>query len=663
VEATSTFIVAQSTIAPEVSTSQVSTSLNNVETTFEQSPSQTPFATAASICGDGITSWDEGCDDGNTVPYDGCDSNCRVERLWKCVIDSRTSKSTCTLIAPPDFSDVQISANTSYTAANCEYRITVLANFYFEVAVKVSIQGLPLITNELEVNITGTGVGSLASWNQTSNTLVVDVTVPDQNYLFFTIASLSPPAPISSITLELACSMCIADLPGRPVPFFTKTLLLAFENLPPQVCAGSSFGPDCAYTCYGTIVGDKCLCSKGQFGFQCDQVATRNELLSSPPRLVDPTVSTEITSPSGIGVIFPAGALGEGLTVTVDVYELQNLDVGTQAGVIIPAGPIVVFEPSGIQFDKPVTIFTPYNPSRIPAGKQPFIFYNNELAFPPWERQESEIVSGKNLTSAAVFHFSGYMTMGAELPVIPSPAPNATAFITVTSTPLPAAENKRSNIRLILGLIGGGVGVLITISASLSAYRFTRKKRLATLEETANEQMPEMADVGLASATLVLKESREGERGSHDLASEQTASHGQGAMPRSQTAAQSQEDQAEEPSEPERSRYATRESVSASLMLQRSPPIDEEIQSVSAGDVTVVERSRVSSPSNEMSSEFEFGDLFSFRFPRQPLEGLRFVSDLAFAKEELVVTPRRVDDEETASSAGSTTREVRSIVL
>lgn len=40
------------------------------------------------ICGDGINSGDLECDDGNVTTGDGCDSNCRIEENWNCIIAS-----------------------------------------------------------------------------------------------------------------------------------------------------------------------------------------------------------------------------------------------------------------------------------------------------------------------------------------------------------------------------------------------------------------------------------------------------------------------------------------------------------------------------------------------------------------------------------------------
>ena len=37
-----------------------------------------------SLCGDGIISGKETCDDGNNLWYDGCDAQCEVESGWTC---------------------------------------------------------------------------------------------------------------------------------------------------------------------------------------------------------------------------------------------------------------------------------------------------------------------------------------------------------------------------------------------------------------------------------------------------------------------------------------------------------------------------------------------------------------------------------------------------
>eukprot|EP00960_Hanusia_phi_P004540 132460-Hanusia_phi.AAC.1 len=181
---------------------------------------------------------------------------------------------------------------------------------------------------------------------------------------------MSPASPQTDIQTSVSCSLCVADLPDWAVFPFPSTSALSFKDLPPPVCGGSKFGPNCAYTCQGIVVGDKCVCPTGSFGFLCDQQATVNTQLSPPPKQVDPNAETQITSAAGIGVSFPPGAITTpGLVVSVKVFEFSgSLDLGPQQAVITPAGPVVVFEPSGVFFETDVEIFTPFDPSQIPAG-------------------------------------------------------------------------------------------------------------------------------------------------------------------------------------------------------------------------------------------------------------------------------------------------------
>jgi len=46
--------------------------------------SLTTASICTTVCGDGIKTENEVCDDGNTVPGDGCDSTCQVESGWSC---------------------------------------------------------------------------------------------------------------------------------------------------------------------------------------------------------------------------------------------------------------------------------------------------------------------------------------------------------------------------------------------------------------------------------------------------------------------------------------------------------------------------------------------------------------------------------------------------
>ena len=70
---------------------QVNCSFNNVNVSVDQLGNPRPLGTDCdagafelSICGDGIPSGDEQCDDGNNIDGDGCDATCKVEPMGVC---------------------------------------------------------------------------------------------------------------------------------------------------------------------------------------------------------------------------------------------------------------------------------------------------------------------------------------------------------------------------------------------------------------------------------------------------------------------------------------------------------------------------------------------------------------------------------------------------
>ena len=326
-----------------------------------------------------------------------------------------------------------------------------------------------------------------AAWISSMNALVLRVTRSNQRFLLFSITSRSPTTPQNSLMIKVSCLFCIADLPDRLVESFSTRSLLSFQDIPLQACTGTKFGPDCSYDCRGFIVKDKCICPTGIVGFQCDQVGTRDSETSSEPQLVSPSRDTQVTSTAGIGVKIPSGAIkGDEVIVSVDVYNIPAVDLGPQKDSVIPAGPLVIFEPSGIFFETEVEIFTPFDPSSIPAGKIPCIFYQNDSAFPPWQRQDSAVVPGKNLTRALVRHFSAYMTMAVD-PLISSSLPQSPSSSAVSipgvSTPV-GAFRQVSGMGLILGLTGGGVGLLALASMRVMFKRRRKRRRVLSLQES-----------------------------------------------------------------------------------------------------------------------------------------------------------------------------------
>eukprot|EP00960_Hanusia_phi_P001793 51215-Hanusia_phi.AAC.1 len=377
-------------------------------------------------------------------------------------------------VVPPSFTGLGIYPNVSYTNLPCDYSINIAANFQFKINSFISLLGLRLSTRASVVYISGNGLARAALWNSHMLNLTVQVISPGQESVSFNLVSQSPSSSQASIIAKLSCSFC-AEGSQEPVQPFSSNYSLAFNVLPPPTCQGSKFGIDCKYTCYGMVVGSTCMCSSGQFGFLCNQSATLNTEVSN---LASTSQLSSIRSKTGIGVSIPAGSLSMATKISVKVYEVSNLQVGPQQGLIQPAGPVVVFEPSGLRFKLPVTIFTPYDPSKIPAGKQPYIFYNNESAAQPWQQQESEVVIGKNLTRAAVSHFSGYMTMAANPPSTSSSRANST-LTNQSSTPTTnvlAVITSPSALALILGLVGGGGGLLVMVSVCVVVRRFAKRQ-------------------------------------------------------------------------------------------------------------------------------------------------------------------------------------------
>ena len=62
----------------------------------------TPDTCAATACGDGKLAGDEACDDGNTADGDGCNSTCGTESGWNCASAVACGPSGCVVSNQPD---------------------------------------------------------------------------------------------------------------------------------------------------------------------------------------------------------------------------------------------------------------------------------------------------------------------------------------------------------------------------------------------------------------------------------------------------------------------------------------------------------------------------------------------------------------------------------
>uniref|UniRef100_A0A7S0HT75 ZU5 domain-containing protein n=1 Tax=Hanusia phi TaxID=3032 RepID=A0A7S0HT75_9CRYP len=220
----------------------------------------------------------------------------------------------------------------------------------------------------------------------------------------------------------------------------------AIVALPVTICPPRMFGDSCEFFCWGLVVSRSCVCSEGFFGFDCNQSATFDASSSPPPRLLLANTGGAVRSSVGVGVEIPPLALSSDQTISVKVFQLDRpLDLGIQASTLDPAGPVLDFGPPGLKFARPVRIFLPFDPSRVPAGHEVHVYYKDETKFPPWVRMDGGRVPGSNLTYADTLHFSTYMSISSA----PSPPPT-----NVSSTPAPPAvfplsKLDRDNLRVL----------------------------------------------------------------------------------------------------------------------------------------------------------------------------------------------------------------------
>jgi hypothetical protein len=229
-----------------------------------------------------------------------------------------------------------------------------------------------------------------------------------------------------------------------------------------------------------------CKCDHGFFGFDCSQEAVRDEVNSVPPRKVVAGAAADLFSAAGLGVSLPAGALSTNATLEVQIYDVEVKVSDEQPGnPIAPAGSIGVFLPHGLQFAQPVTLTLKYDPGKVPAGDDVFVFYFNEDATPPvWEKMPSVVVGNTGLIRCNTTHFSMFgpmATAGSAGPIVspsetkalqstplPEDSPSVIAnnggdsgAIDLDASAMPATSN--ATLVIVLATVGGILGVLLLV--------------------------------------------------------------------------------------------------------------------------------------------------------------------------------------------------------
>jgi hypothetical protein len=120
-----------------------------------------------------------------------------------------------------------------------------------------------------------------------------------------------------------------------------------------------------------------------------------------------------VSAPDGTLISIPEGALPTDTTITITIDENVEAPGDTEL-----VGTAYVFGPEGTQFSKPITISLPFDPTKVPAGRQA----SEILVFTaPAGSTDYTSLGGKvqdaTHVSATTTHFSVFV------PVIPSALP------------------------------------------------------------------------------------------------------------------------------------------------------------------------------------------------------------------------------------------------
>jgi hypothetical protein len=254
------------------------------------------------------------------------------------------------------------------------------------------------------------------NWRQTSGTLTT------------TVASVKSPT-LKNIQLVFALRNPLVSQTA-PLPTLTVTWdsgLVISQSLNGSrallTCKTGFFGSNCQFKCQSpreVNIAGYCGCPRGSFGANCEKTVTAS---GESQVLVQVGEAKNLKLTDGTGIAIGAGALPYQVTVAVRVYDFVP-DTSDQAQNLTSSGAVVVFEPHGLKFAKPVTITLKYDPTKVPDGHVVNVYYYNEQTVPKvWEKLETTVVAGSpGLVEAKTTHFSSFAPFGAPPPP-PPPLP------------------------------------------------------------------------------------------------------------------------------------------------------------------------------------------------------------------------------------------------
>ncbi len=162
-----------------------------------------------------------------------------------------------------------------------------------------------------------------------------------------------------------------------------------------------------------------------------------------------------VKSASRAGVNIPEGATG-GVDITVmpedtqdEVKNLRRL-VAKLRKTLKEAGPAVEYGPEGTQFDKPVTLELPYDPSLLPAGEDEdslqVHYWNPQTK--EWEALVSTVDRNARVVRAQTTHFSLYQVLSGGAPAASGDADSNFHFREIYAYPNPARRGEKPTLHI-----------------------------------------------------------------------------------------------------------------------------------------------------------------------------------------------------------------------
>ena len=119
-----------------------------------------------------------------------------------------------------------------------------------------------------------------------------------------------------------------------------------------------------------------------------------------------------VEGPDGIILTVPAGALAANTCIRITAAS------GSATG-FVAVGPAYSFAPHGLQFDAPVSLTMPYQPTLVPGSELSVRLFMGDTAGGVWTEVGGTVDTGAHTVSAAVDHFS-YGALGVPLgPCVP----------------------------------------------------------------------------------------------------------------------------------------------------------------------------------------------------------------------------------------------------